>query len=155
MKNILWLGLVVALWGCDPNRVYDSNKDLDGYYWHKDSVQTFTFEVGDASRPHHVFANLRNTADYPFHNLYYRYTLLDSAGQALRTTLKNIYLFDSKTGEPNGSGLGDLFDHRQVLLENYDFPYAGDFQLDLQQYMRRDSLYGVAAVGVRVEVVAE
>lgn len=155
MRKFLWPGLVLLLCSCDPNRVYDQNHDLESYVWHKDSVQRFTFEVGDALPPHHVYANLRNAADYPFHNLYYQFTLRDSADEVMRTTLKNIYLFDSKTGAPNGSGLGDLFDHRQALLESFDFPYSGVYHLELQQYMRRDSLYGIASVGVRVEVVED
>jgi gliding motility-associated lipoprotein GldH len=65
-------------------------------------------------------------------------------------------LFDQKTGRPNGSsGLGDLFDHRISLLSNYHFERPGAYTVSLEQFNRRDTLQGVLAVGVRVELVGE
>ena len=64
-----------------------------------------------------------------------------------------LFLFDPKSGEPYGSGVGDLFDHSQPVLENYTFPASGDYKAELRQYMRLDTLPYILSVGWRVETV--
>jgi gliding motility-associated lipoprotein GldH len=64
------------------------------------------------------------------------------------------YLFDAKSGEPKGkSGIGDLYDHRFLLLQNYQFPRPGKYKIILEQFMRMETLPGIVAVGVRVDKV--
>jgi gliding motility-associated lipoprotein GldH len=61
-------------------------------------------------------------------------------------------MFDAKTGAPNGtSGLGDIFDHQALLISGHKFPYAGIHKIKFEQFMRKDTLEGIFAVGVRVE----
>ncbi len=153
MKVLGAMGLLLALCSCDPNRILDDNRDLEGAFWHKDSVVSFDFEIEDLSTGYNVYANIRNAQHYPFYNLYYRYAILDTDGNEISQKLENLNLFDPKTGEPFGSGLGDLFDHRQLILENYNFPAAGNFTITLTQYMRRDSLPLIQSIGARVEKV--
>ena len=64
----------------------------------------------------------------------------------------NNTLFDPKTGKPLGqSGIGDVFDHQFKLQENYKFDNIGEHTIQLQQYMRKDTLMGIYAVGIRIE----
>ncbi|MFY0608144.1 MAG: gliding motility lipoprotein GldH [Cyclobacteriaceae bacterium] len=152
MRSLLGtVGLMLILWSCDPNRVMEDNKNLEGAYWHKDSVVRFDFEIADVGASYNVYANIRNAQHYPFYNLYYKYAIKDADGNEIAQKLESINLFDPKTGEPYGSGLGDLFDHRQLILENYRFPSAGNFEISLTQYMRRDSLPLILSMGARVE----
>lgn len=136
---------------CDSSRVYEDFNDMDEAFWHLDSVQTFSFEIDDPERSYNVLATFRNASSYPYYNLYFQYTLQDSAGSILQQELKQVDLFDPITGEPFGSGLGDLFDHSFVLQENYVFENAGKYSLSLEQYMRRDTLPFIMSVGSRVE----
>lgn len=156
MRRSIWLLIAMgALAACDPNRIYEENKDLDGSFWHKDSLVQFSFQIPDINTGYNLYANIRNAQHYPFYNLYYQYTLTDSSGTLLEKQLQDIHLFDPKTGEPFGAGLGDLFDHRQLLLEDYQFPEPGSYTLTLEQYMRRDSLPLILSMGARVEKAEE
>jgi len=151
-----YIGLLICgfvLFSCDTNRVLDDNRDFDEAFWHKDSVVSLEFEIEEVGSAYNIYANIRNAQNYPFYNLYYKYTLSGSEGGELEQALENINLFDPKTGEPYGDGLGDLFDHRQLILENYRFPEAGRFSIKLEQFMRRDSLPLILSVGARVEQV--
>ena len=116
-----------------------------------DSIQTFSFDIEDTERRYNLLGTFRNASSYPFYNLYFQYTLQDSTGNVLRQELKQVDLFDPKTGEPHGSGLGDLFDHSFVLEENYEFQNPGTYSLSFEQYMRRDTLPFILSVGARVE----
>ena len=142
---------VLLLVGCDVNRVYEDNVDLANRVWLEGDVTDFTVELDDASVPYAIYANVRNSHNYPFYNLYLQYAIVDSTGREVKKGLENLILFEPKTGEPYGSGIGDVFDHQIPFLQEYYFPDLGAYTIQLQQYMRRDTLEEIHSVGVRVE----
>ncbi|MEQ8905443.1 gliding motility lipoprotein GldH [Ekhidna sp.] len=151
MRYLVIIMLFFTLVACDSSRVYEDFNDLEEAFWHLDSAQSFSFEIADTTRSYNLLATFRNASSYPFYNLYFQYTLEDSSGLILNQQLKEVELFDPKTGEPFGSGLGDLFDHSFALEENYQFDSPGEYTLLLEQYMRRDTLPFILSVGARVE----
>ena len=64
--------------------------------------------------------------------------------------LHQMLLMDPKTGEPRGSGTGDIYDHQVLALPRQRFARLGNYTLTLEQFMRQDQLPGLMAVGVRV-----
>lgn len=145
---IIALSVLIA---CDPNRVYEDNADIQDAIWEIDVIPQFEFEIDDASAPYNLHINIRNGISYPFHNIYVKYNLKDSSDRVLMTDMTEFFLFDPKTGEPQGDGLGDLFDNRFPLIDNLQFDYTGRYSVEFQQYMRLDSLPMIVSVGLRVE----
>lgn len=144
--------LIVILFSCDESRVYERNVDFNSRQWLISEKPEFEFEISDTLQTYNLFCNVRNSLDYPFARIFVRYYLQDSAGNILEKELVRQLLFDEKTGKPYGeSGLGDLYDHRIPLINNYRFPYRGKYRIAFEQFMRTDTLSGVLAVGVRVE----
>lgn len=155
MMRYLIILLAALLFACDSSRVYEDYNNMEEAFWHMDSIQQFPFTITDTEKQYNVLATFRNASAYPFYNIYFQYTLVDSTDRVIVDELKEADLFDPKTGEPYGSGLGDLFDHSIPLLENYSFPEEGAYSLRLQQFMRRDTLPFILSVGARVETVEE
>ena len=141
----------IGLTACDEARVFEENHELDNKIWLSDSIIDFQFDIKNSKKNYNIYYNIRNTVSYPYRNIYVNYSLEDTSGTKLRANLVNTDLFNPKTGRPLGSGLGDVFDHQVLLLENYKFRSAGVYNFKIQQYMRRDSLLDILAVGVRVE----
>ncbi len=140
-----------GLISCDKSRVYDDFVDFDEGFWHMDSVQRFSFVITDTALNYDLYATFRNASSYPYYNIYFQYSLQDSTRRILKEELKDYDFFDAKTGEPFGSGLGDLFDHMVLLEENFTFSQSGEYSIELQQYMRLDTLPFILSVGARVE----
>lgn len=112
----------------------------------------FEFNIPDSAQTYSLYYNVRNSLDYPYARIFVTYALYDSTGKELSKKLVYHDLFDEKSGRPFGeSGLGDLYDHRFPLLTKYHFPNRGKYAVKLTQFMRKDTLQGVLAVGVRVE----
>ena len=150
---IICAGLLL-LDSCDPQRTFEKNVEIEKQQWFKDSVVTLDFVIPDTQATYNIYYNIRNASTYPYHNLYITYTLADSTNQPLESDLINQNLFDPITGRPFGtSGLGDIFDHQFLILENYKFKYRGNYLLKLEQTMRIDPLNDILAVGGRVEKV--
>ncbi len=148
--KLMWLPLLVLLCSCDRDRVFEENIELQNYEWPVANEPSFTFEITDEKQAYDVFINVRNSATYPYHNLYAKHILYGADGKMINSALHNLYLSDPKTGKPTGKGMGDIFDHRVRFLRNVMFTRPGKYTIKLQQYMRVDPLPGIMAVGLRV-----
>ncbi len=143
------LGLL-ALAGCDPNRVFEENTDFPNNSWDVQRKPAFTFAIADTAARYDVYFDVRNASVYPFYNLYVKATLTGPAGPVGAPLLHQMLLMDPKTGEPRGSGTGDIYDHQVLALPRQRFARPGNYTLTLEQFMRQDQLPGLMAVGVRV-----
>ena len=143
--------LVTLVISCDETRVFEDNIDQPNAYWLADSVNHFEFVINDADPSYNILFNVRNGLNFPHSNLYIKYFLRDSVGNQLEMELRNFELFHAKSGYPLGDGAGDIFESQFLLLKNYAFEDSGRYIIDIQQYMRYDSLPEIYSVGVRVE----
>jgi gliding motility-associated lipoprotein GldH len=144
--------LISLVTACDSRRIYEDTRDFNDRSWRMTDTARFEFFILDPGKKYNLYYNIRNSLDYPYARLFVNYSLQDSTGAELQKKLISEYLFDQKTGQPQGSsGLGDLYDHRFPLLNEYKFRHSGKYKLELEQFMRMDTLPGVLSVGLRVE----
>ncbi|MEO1255055.1 MAG: gliding motility lipoprotein GldH, partial [Bacteroidota bacterium] len=78
MKYLVFCFTIFILFSCDSSRVYEDFNDMEEAFWHLDSIQSFSFEIADESKPYNVLSTFRNASSYPFYNLYFQYTISDS-----------------------------------------------------------------------------
>jgi gliding motility-associated lipoprotein GldH len=154
MKKFLFFSLAIVLFSCDSNRLFEEDKTFEDRYWGSNETLTFNFKIDNTEGPYNLYYNIRNSLEFPYARLFVKYSLTDSAGTELANKLDAQYLFDQKTGKPFGkSGIGDIYDHRFLILSNYKFTHPGNYRFDLTQYNRQDSLRGILAAGIRIERV--
>jgi gliding motility-associated lipoprotein GldH len=152
MRILLAVCVVALLWACDDNRVYEDIKDFDQRQWNVSEKPSFEFLIDDTNIKYNLYSDVRNSVSYPYSRFFYTYYLQDSSGQELQKKLMTQFLFDAKTGKPLGkSGIGDLYDHRFLLLKDYQFKAKGTYRIVFEQFMRMETLPGMVAVGLRVE----
>lgn len=148
---LLAIVILALLSSCDKYRVYETNVDFKDKNWYADSSAVFTFQIDDTTLPYNILYNVRNSLDYPYYNLYIKYELYSPDNKPISSDLHEVKLMDAKTGEPYGSGLGDIFDHRFYAFKNMKFNKAGKYSYKIKQYMRKDPLNEILAFGLRVE----
>ncbi|MBW3129378.1 gliding motility lipoprotein GldH [Hymenobacter profundi] len=147
---LLGLVLVTLLAACNPDQVFEKNLDFDDRTWAVQEKPTFEFQIEDTTQRYDVYFNVRNTSSYGYYNLYVRHTLIGPDGKQISRLLHQMILMDPQTGEPLGSGAGDIFDHQFLALPRQQFHQPGTYKVMLEQYMRQDQLPDIMAVGVRV-----
>ncbi|MDH5396672.1 MAG: gliding motility lipoprotein GldH [Cyclobacteriaceae bacterium] len=150
MRKYIFIFSLAFMIGCDPHRIYEENIDFPDRVWHIDSIPEFEFRIDESTINYDLIFNIRNAIDYPNHNIYFTYFLSSEDEGMLKSELVNFDLFNRKTGKPKGSGLGDIFDHQIILIENYKFDKPGLYKLGYKQYMRTDTLQGILSVGMRL-----
>ena len=153
MKNQSFVILLILflVTSCDSNRVFEKNTDISDNLWQKEHKPEFEFQITDTSLDYNIYYNLRNAVSYPFYNIYLTHYLKDSVGNLISTNLDELTLFNPKTGQPYGKGMGDIFDHRIPMLTKYRFDQPGKYTIEVEHFMRMDELPMIMAVGIRIE----
>lgn len=146
----LFIG-ILPFTACEQNRIYEQNIDLPDNKWKIEDVKEYAFEIKDPSQAFDIYFNIRNLLSYEYYNLYVSQTLLGPDGNKIYTRLHEMYLMDKKTGEPLGSGTGDIFDHAVLAVKKQRFAKKGNYKIRLTQYMRKNPLPGIMAVGIKVK----
>ena len=153
-KKISLIAIIAFCFSCETEGIYKGIEDIKDAKWFLKQTTNFTVEIKDETLPYNVFYYVRNSLSYPYYNLYLKQDLTDAAGNPLNLPkLKELILFDPKTGKPLGDGLGDIFDHKIMVLQDFKFPKKGKYTLKLTQDMRQDPLLGIMSVGMSVENV--
>ena len=139
--------------GCDARRVFEENIEFKDRSWPVNEIAEFDFTINPETINYNLYYTVRNSNDYPWSRIFITYFLIDSTGQELEKKLVSNFLFDQKSGKPFGSsGIGDMYDHRFIFLENFKFPHAGKYTIRFKHYMRNEDLEGIVYVGLRVEM---
>jgi gliding motility-associated lipoprotein GldH len=118
--------------------------------WLLSNKLLFPIEIADNKSTYTLQYLTRYTKDYPYYNLYIKRSLLDSTGKTLSSQLQGMYLFDEKTGVPKGGGWGNKYDYTILADSNMAFPYKGKYTIQLQQYMRQDTIPGISDMGISI-----
>ncbi|MDR7129217.1 gliding motility-associated lipoprotein GldH [Algoriphagus sp. 4150] len=146
VKHCLFLLLVLLAGACTEGRIYEDFQSLPNHNWGiKDSLVFDLQEVKLINSPNLVA--IKFNEKYPFSNCYLRIISKDSSGVILDNKLINVTLFDPKSGEPLGNGIGGSYTRYDTL------PFLFDTQtkhVTLLQYMRQDQLPGIEAVGIKI-----
>jgi len=143
--------LLISLYSCDPNRVFDEYTDIKNSVWKQKDIIKFNVEIEDTLTPHHFFINVRNTSNYRFSNLYIFLNTEYPNGKISRDTI-NCLLADDN-GKWLGKGLGDIKDNQYLLKKGVRFRQKGTYSFGLEQAMRIDTLQGIKSMGIRIEKI--
>lgn len=141
--------LAIVLTGCDPNRLFEENKEIPDGVWDMDYRVAFDFEVPDTITKYNLYFNVRNTDDYPFSNLYI-FSHVDFPNGKKGVDTVELPL-TNPDGSWIGSGQGEIHDCQLLFRKNVRFPVAGKYHMEIEQAMRMEKLPGVRDVGVRIE----
>ena len=153
--KILLVFVVITLFSCDDNRVFDEYKSIDSG-WNKDSIVSFEFDVKNISQKHNLYVNIRNNNDYKYSNLFLIIFMESPNGFTKVDTLQ--YQMANPDGTLLGEGFTDVKDNKLFYKENFKFPKTGKYKIRVQQAVRKTGkivgdkkLEGISAVGFRLE----
>jgi gliding motility-associated lipoprotein GldH len=144
------LVMAFALTACqDPSVVELRYHELNGPHWAANERIEFPLTIENAKANYTLYYLVRYTDDYPYYNLWLKRQVLDSQKVRIAERLQGMDLFDATTGKPSGEG-STRYDHAILGDSTISFPKAGKYIIGLSQYMRKDSLSGIQAVGIKL-----
>src|SRR5437868_581839 len=115
--------MMLFLCACDPGRLYEENRSIDGNAWYYKSVVPFDVQIQDTMKLYNVYTNLRVSSDYKFSNIFMWVHVINPERKEDKRRIE-IKLAD-ETGKWLGAGLGDIYDYRFPVLQKVKFPHSG------------------------------
>ena len=85
--------------------------------WVADSTLIYKISTDESNNDKSFFIRIRYSLDYPYQNLYYSYSLIDSLDTIIHNPLNEILLFNQKSGKPIGSGISSLFTIEENIIQ--------------------------------------
>lgn len=144
------LVVIIAITGCDSNRVFESNQEIKGGTWDMKQQPEFGFDIPDTLTRYNLYFNLRHTQDYYYSNIYvFFHTTLPNG--KISTDTVEFQLADPTTGQWLGKGQSDILDCQMQFRKGMRFPVPGHYTLRIEQAMRMEQLPGVIDAGLRIE----
>jgi len=144
---------VSLLSACDNKRIVDVFEPIPDNNWGYVDTVNVGFTVEDTARFYNLYLNVRHSGTYAYRNLYVRMHLTNPTGER-GTQVVSFELADA-SGKWHGKGLGDLYEYRVKWREAARFKLKGDYQVQIEQFMREDPLPGIADIGLRLELAEE
>lgn len=157
MRKLVFLFLLfISMIACDEQRVFDAFKSVGTSGWDKEDLVNFQFEISDTLAINNLFIQVRNTNEYEYSNLFLITELQYPDGFHVIDTLE--YKMTDVYGNWLGSGFTDIKENKLFFKENFQFPVAGDYEINIQQAMRKRNqiegiqrVKGISDVGFRIE----
>lgn len=151
---LIFIALLLA--SCNRGTVYNQFQSIEGNRWHKDSVISFTIPSTDTVQKNNIYVTLRNNKDYEFSNLFLIVGIRFPNNYQIVDTLE--YEMTTPEGRFLGTGMSDVKENKLEYKTNVTFSLAGDYDLSVQQAMRKTRdieglqyLNGITDVGVQIE----
>ncbi len=149
-RHFLTLVLGTSLFmACDNKRIVDVFESVANESWAYADTVSVGFTVEDTTKTYNLYLNVRHSGTYAYRNMYVRMHLTNPQGER-GTQVVSFELADA-TGKWYGKGLGDLYEYRVKWREGARFKLAGDYQVQIEQFMREDPLPGISDIGLRLE----
>lgn len=145
----VFICLSVLLVSCNKPKLFEAITEIPEGLWNIDNRPSFEVVVEDTLMPYNFYLLLRNTAHYPFSNIFL-FMESEFPNQAIRKDTIECLLSDPQ-GKWLGSGLGDMVDNKILFKRNVIFPKAGTYKFSFQHAMRIENVGEITDVGLLIE----
>ncbi|MEL6867552.1 MAG: gliding motility lipoprotein GldH [Bacteroidota bacterium] len=145
------LGFICALCilACGPNYLYQETKTLGDAGWTYQDSLDFPFSISDTNRIYNLYLDVEHDNSYPFQNMYIKIHTAFPDGQRPAQQV-SINMAD-KVGQWYGNCGSTRCELRVPIQTGAFFNQAGDYQVTIEQFMRRDPLPGIKTLSFRIE----
>ena len=150
MRAILWSISLLLLIACGQQVLFEKLVSFDGGAWDYTNPASYNFKVEDTESKYNLFLNIEHTTDYPYENIYLKIKTKFPDQTTVSDTL-SVQMIDNK-GNWISKCSGEECLLTVFLQENIKFKSAGEYQIDIEQFTRKERLDGVN--GLSFSIVA-
>lgn len=144
------LATITLLNSCDDSFVMNENHSFATIGWPMKQKVIFPFEIKDFTKDYELNVSIRQSNEYPFHNFYFLTSIINSKGETIKHGLAEAYFYNPKSGKSVGKSSGSIIGHTYVILKNIKFPKNEKYIVQLEQYMRKDTITGIVSIGASI-----
>lgn len=149
MLMVLITMSLLSFSSCGPNYIFDTRKEISEAGWAYADPVSFSFNIKDTAKIYNLWLEVGHTPSYANQNLYTRIQTVFPDGNKLSEVV-SLELAD-KSGQWLGTCSGQTCALKVPLQMGTYFNQLGEYTLEMEQYMRKDSLKEVRNFRFMVE----
>lgn len=142
-----------ALSACGPDYVYEKRYAIEQQAWAYADTLQFDFEVEDTNTVYNLWLEVDHSTSFSNQNLYTQIHTKFPSGERI-TELLSLKLAN-KAGQWVGECNRTSCSLNIPIQQGAYFNQAGNYQITVEQYMRRSPVEGVEAIAFRLEDTGE
>ncbi|MFM6947523.1 MAG: gliding motility lipoprotein GldH [Aquirufa sp.] len=147
--------LISSLSSCEEGFVINESHSFSDTGWPMKQKVIFPFEIKDSLTSYDLSVSIRQSNDYPFHNFYFLTKIMNQKGQTIKQGLAEAFFYDPKSGKSIGQSSGSIIGHKYLILKHIKFPRNEKYIVQLEQYMRKDTIPGIVSIGASIAPIDE
>ncbi len=144
---------IIFLSSCGENYILEEHFDVPNQTWTYQDSMMISVPVTDTKQRYNLYLDVTHTTEYSYQNLYVQINTKFPSGKRVEDKV-SLELADD-TGKWYGNCNSESCTLRIVLQANVYFKEAGEHQISIEQYMRKDALEGVQALSFRLAEAEE
>lgn len=149
LKKLFLLSLPAFLFAaCGENFIFEKTLEIPETGWTHSGPLAFDFSVADTAARYDVLLDVRHSLEFGFQNLYVQFHTAFPSGE-VKSQVVSLELA-GQSGIWNGDCGGTSCKAEIPLQVNALFPEIGEYQIKVEQYMRKDPLPGVEEMTLKV-----
>lgn len=155
IRNIIILFFLLFVFGCDSNRIYEKNVEIDNKSWSLTDAKVFETEIKDTNTVFNILINIRHTSSYSFSNLW-MFVHTTSPNSIITSDTVQVAIANPSGKWLGSRGLADIW-NVQAKLKSIRFTQQGAYSFEIEQAMRygefaeMKTLNDIVDVGLRIE----
>ena len=139
----------IMLQSCGKDYAYQKEYEISGMAWDYVDTLNFNFEIEDTLILYNLYLQVEHIQDYAYQNLYTKISTKFPKGELLAEVL-SLELAD-KMGNWEGQCSGGVCKLTIPIQENAYFNENGEYQITIEQFMRKSPLVGIRKIGFVLE----
>ena len=143
----------IMLQSCGKDYAYQKEYDIPQMTWDYMDTLNFNFEIEDTLTLYNLYLQIEHVEDYAYQNLYTKISTKFPEGELLEEVL-SLELAD-KVGNWEGQCSGEVCKLTIPIQENAYFNTNGEYQITIEQFMRKSPLVGIRKIGFILEKTAK
>ncbi|MEG1498337.1 MAG: gliding motility lipoprotein GldH [Bacteroidales bacterium] len=142
------LGTVVIFSSCNRNVVINKMLNTPTPYWNYNDPLNFKVVITDTNSTYNCFLSISHTKDYPWMNTFFLITTT-FPNMEIKTDTIECLVADYQ-GKWIGQGIGKYKNISYLFKRHIRFPIPGEYQFEIQQAMRIDTLSEIKRIGLKI-----
>lgn len=143
------LSFLLLLSACGPNYVYEKSYGIEEEAWRYRDTLDFEFAIEDTSTIYNLWLEIEHSTSFSNQNLYTQIHTKFPSGD--RITEQLSLELANKAGQWLGDCSADYCELRIPIQQGAYFDQTGEYQITVEQYMRRNPVEGVRSLAFRLE----
>jgi len=148
-QKLVLLATVLLATACNTNVFHNETVHLKNNEWKSTDTLFYSFDSKDTLATYDFYFEVRNTTDYDMQNLYLFITAFYPGDTFSRDTAQCILA--APDGKWYGKGMGKHKDNRFLFRKGVKFRKSGNYVIAVNQAMRKETLKGIADVGILIK----